>query len=64
LGVRGVIRSPITGPAGNVEFLMHLSPGFSSEGFDLSAAIAECLAHADKQSEASFKRASGKDTGS
>ncbi len=24
LGVRGVIRSPITGPAGNVEFLMHL----------------------------------------
>jgi 23S rRNA (cytidine1920-2'-O)/16S rRNA (cytidine1409-2'-O)-methyltransferase len=27
LGTRGVIASPITGPAGNREFLVHLVPG-------------------------------------
>jgi 23S rRNA (cytidine1920-2'-O)/16S rRNA (cytidine1409-2'-O)-methyltransferase len=41
LAVLGVIRSPITGPAGNVEFLMHLRQGAPGAGFDLAAAIAE-----------------------
>jgi 23S rRNA (cytidine1920-2'-O)/16S rRNA (cytidine1409-2'-O)-methyltransferase len=45
LAVRGLIRSPITGPAGNVEFLMHLRHE-PSDDFDLSAAIAGCLADA------------------
>jgi 23S rRNA (cytidine1920-2'-O)/16S rRNA (cytidine1409-2'-O)-methyltransferase len=43
LAVRGVIRSPITGPAGNVEFLMHLRQGAFGGDFDLPAAIASCL---------------------
>jgi 23S rRNA (cytidine1920-2'-O)/16S rRNA (cytidine1409-2'-O)-methyltransferase len=43
LAVLGLIRSPITGPAGNVEFLMYLRQGAAGEGFDLAAAIAECL---------------------
>lgn len=30
LGVRGLIASPIRGPAGNVEFLIHLQPGATS----------------------------------
>jgi 23S rRNA (cytidine1920-2'-O)/16S rRNA (cytidine1409-2'-O)-methyltransferase len=29
LGLRGLIRSPITGPAGNVEFLAHWVPGMA-----------------------------------
>lgn len=41
--VHGVIRSPITGPAGNVEFLMHLRQSPSEDNFDLAAAIASCL---------------------
>jgi 23S rRNA (cytidine1920-2'-O)/16S rRNA (cytidine1409-2'-O)-methyltransferase len=43
LAVRGLIRSPITGPAGNVEFLMHLRQGTTLDDFDLSAAVAGCL---------------------
>jgi 23S rRNA (cytidine1920-2'-O)/16S rRNA (cytidine1409-2'-O)-methyltransferase len=39
LAVLGVIHSPITGPAGNVEFLMHLRWGASGANFDLAAAI-------------------------
>jgi 23S rRNA (cytidine1920-2'-O)/16S rRNA (cytidine1409-2'-O)-methyltransferase len=27
IAVRGLIRSPLTGPAGNVEFLIWLGPG-------------------------------------
>jgi 23S rRNA (cytidine1920-2'-O)/16S rRNA (cytidine1409-2'-O)-methyltransferase len=41
--VHGVIRSPITGPAGNVEFLMHLRQAPSDDNFDLAAAIVGCL---------------------
>ena len=43
LHLQGLIRSPITGPAGNVEFLAHLTvkPGQTQ---DLEAAIAQCLA--------------------
>ena len=44
LAVLGLIRSPITGPAGNVEFLMHLRLGSPDGGFDLTAAISNCLA--------------------
>jgi len=43
LAVRQLICSPITGPAGNVEFLMHLTQGAKLGDFDLSAAIAGCL---------------------
>jgi 23S rRNA (cytidine1920-2'-O)/16S rRNA (cytidine1409-2'-O)-methyltransferase len=43
LAVRGVIRSPITGPAGNLEYLMYLTNGPASNDFDFSAAIAKCL---------------------
>jgi 23S rRNA (cytidine1920-2'-O)/16S rRNA (cytidine1409-2'-O)-methyltransferase len=51
LGVWGMMRSPITGPAGNVEFLMYFGQGLSSEAFDLSAAIARCLSDTDKESD-------------
>lgn len=44
LAVCGLIRSPITGPAGNVEFLMHLRQSPASADFDLAATIATCLA--------------------
>jgi 23S rRNA (cytidine1920-2'-O)/16S rRNA (cytidine1409-2'-O)-methyltransferase len=43
LEVRGLIRSPITGPAGNVEFLMHLGEGPTGNDFNLSAVIADCV---------------------
>jgi 23S rRNA (cytidine1920-2'-O)/16S rRNA (cytidine1409-2'-O)-methyltransferase len=43
LVVCGVIRSPITGAAGNLEFLMHLRRGPAGHEFDLAAAIAGCL---------------------
>jgi 23S rRNA (cytidine1920-2'-O)/16S rRNA (cytidine1409-2'-O)-methyltransferase len=62
LGVHGVMRSPITGPAGNNEFLMHLRHGFSSEGFDLPAVIARCLSDTDEESGASLKGAPDKGT--
>jgi 23S rRNA (cytidine1920-2'-O)/16S rRNA (cytidine1409-2'-O)-methyltransferase len=44
LAVLGMIRSPITGPAGNVEFLMHLRLGASGADFDLAAAIVSATA--------------------
>ncbi|GAB4529363.1 MAG: TlyA family rRNA (cytidine-2'-O)-methyltransferase [Anaerolineae bacterium] len=43
LAVCGVVRSPITGPTGNVEFLMHLRRGACAGDFDLAVAIADCL---------------------
>lgn len=39
---KGLIRSPITGPAGNVEFLVHWVPGSNSTG-DLPALIQGCM---------------------
>jgi 23S rRNA (cytidine1920-2'-O)/16S rRNA (cytidine1409-2'-O)-methyltransferase len=48
LTVVGVIRSPITGPAGNVEFLMHLRLGASGADFDLAAAIVSATAHGEE----------------
>jgi 23S rRNA (cytidine1920-2'-O)/16S rRNA (cytidine1409-2'-O)-methyltransferase len=46
LTVHGLIPSPITGPAGNVEFLMHLRQATPPVDFDLSEAIAGCLSGA------------------
>lgn len=43
LAVRGLIASPLTGPAGNVEFLAHLSKGFVGTGIEIEEAIAQCL---------------------
>jgi 23S rRNA (cytidine1920-2'-O)/16S rRNA (cytidine1409-2'-O)-methyltransferase len=40
--VLGLERSPIHGPAGNVEFLAHLRRG-DEPGVDISAAIARVL---------------------
>ena len=43
LGPRGVIRSPITGGDGNVEFLVHLRAGGAADGWDR---MARAAAHA------------------
>jgi 23S rRNA (cytidine1920-2'-O)/16S rRNA (cytidine1409-2'-O)-methyltransferase len=43
LGLRGLIRSPLTGPAGNVEFLAHWVPS-SKTVDDLSDLIEKCVA--------------------
>ena len=43
LGLRGLIRSPLTGPAGNAEFLALWVPGCKTVD-DPSALIQECLA--------------------
>ncbi|MGD8819305.1 MAG: TlyA family rRNA (cytidine-2'-O)-methyltransferase, partial [Anaerolineae bacterium] len=42
LGLEGLIRSPITGPAGNVEFLAHWVPG-GSPATDIETLIEVCL---------------------
>jgi 23S rRNA (cytidine1920-2'-O)/16S rRNA (cytidine1409-2'-O)-methyltransferase len=41
LGPREVMASPLTGPAGNVEFLLHAVKGTPEIGLDLNAALAE-----------------------
>ncbi|MFN2218414.1 MAG: TlyA family RNA methyltransferase [Anaerolineae bacterium] len=41
LGLMGLIRSPLTGPAGNVEFLAHWVPGRETSD-DLAAMIRDC----------------------
>ena len=43
LVVRGLMRSPLKGPAGNVEFLAHLSKGRSEANVDIEDAISNCL---------------------
>jgi 23S rRNA (cytidine1920-2'-O)/16S rRNA (cytidine1409-2'-O)-methyltransferase len=43
LAVRGLIASPLKGPAGNVEFLAHLSQGRLETSIEIEEAIAECL---------------------
>jgi 23S rRNA (cytidine1920-2'-O)/16S rRNA (cytidine1409-2'-O)-methyltransferase len=43
LGVQGLIASPIMGPAGNVEFLAHLSKGRGEAGLEIQQAITQCL---------------------
>ncbi len=41
IGVMGVVPSPLVGPAGNVEFLLHGRRGVGDGVFDLADAIAE-----------------------
>jgi len=43
LAVRGLIVSPLKGPAGNVEFLAHLSKGRGEASIEIEEAIARCL---------------------
>ena len=43
LSARGLIRSPIVGPAGNIEFLIHLQQEAPVGGFDVLAAINRCV---------------------
>jgi 23S rRNA (cytidine1920-2'-O)/16S rRNA (cytidine1409-2'-O)-methyltransferase len=43
LAVRGVMASPLKGPAGNVEFLAHLSRGCGEASIEIEEAIAKCL---------------------
>ena len=43
LAVRGLIPSPIKGPAGNVEFLVHLRRGPGEASIDIEEAIARCV---------------------
>jgi 23S rRNA (cytidine1920-2'-O)/16S rRNA (cytidine1409-2'-O)-methyltransferase len=45
LAVHGVVRSPISGPAGNTEFLLHLRQSASPAEFVLGAAIEATLEH-------------------
>jgi 23S rRNA (cytidine1920-2'-O)/16S rRNA (cytidine1409-2'-O)-methyltransferase len=41
IGVLGVVASPLRGPAGNIEFLLHGRRGVDDASIDLDAAIAE-----------------------
>jgi len=43
LQVLGLIPSPLKGPAGNVEFFIHLARGEGAAGADLEEAVTECL---------------------
>jgi 23S rRNA (cytidine1920-2'-O)/16S rRNA (cytidine1409-2'-O)-methyltransferase len=43
LTVRGLMASPLKGPAGNVEFLSHLSKGNGEAGLEIQQAIDQCL---------------------
>ena len=43
LAVRGLIASPLKGPAGNVEFLAHLSKGRGEASIEIEKAIGRCL---------------------
>jgi len=43
LTVRDLMASPLKGPAGNVEFLAHLSKGRGEASIEVGEAIAECL---------------------
>lgn len=46
LAMRGLITSPLKGPAGNVEFLAHLSKGRGEVSIEIEEAIARCLSGA------------------
>jgi 23S rRNA (cytidine1920-2'-O)/16S rRNA (cytidine1409-2'-O)-methyltransferase len=46
LGILGLIPSPLLGPAGNVEFLLHLSKGKKLSTIDLERAVEESLSQA------------------
>ncbi len=42
IGLQGLIRSPVVGPAGNVEFLVHWTPGRAAT-VDLAPLLENCL---------------------
>jgi 23S rRNA (cytidine1920-2'-O)/16S rRNA (cytidine1409-2'-O)-methyltransferase len=50
LAVRSLIASPLKGPAGNVEFLAHLSKGRGESSIEIEEAIAKCLSEASNGS--------------
>lgn len=55
VGLGGLIRSPLTGPAGNVEFLVHWTPISAAEGVQLDLAsglIESCLTAEEGDSDA------------
>ena len=45
LAVRGLMASPLKGPAGNVEFLAHLSKSRGEASIRIGEAVARCLSH-------------------
>ncbi|NLE75778.1 MAG: TlyA family RNA methyltransferase [Chloroflexi bacterium] len=50
LGLRqqGLIPSPLVGPAGNVEFLVHLRPGTAQPTAELEGLVRRCLAELER----------------
>jgi 23S rRNA (cytidine1920-2'-O)/16S rRNA (cytidine1409-2'-O)-methyltransferase len=51
LGLAGLIPSPITGPAGNVEFLAHWQPGRPAS-VDAASTIESCIAAGTRDDDA------------
>lgn len=51
LELLGLIPSPITGPAGNREFLLYVGRHLSQSSFDVAAAIEACLAPPSQSSK-------------
>jgi len=45
LAVRGLMRSPLLGPAGNVEFFAHLSTDPNAASIEIEEAIEGCIVH-------------------
>ena len=50
LAVRGLMPSPLKGPAGNVEFLAHLGKGRGEASIEIEEAIAQCLSQVSDES--------------
>lgn len=50
LAVRGLIASPLKGPAGNVECLAHLSKGREETSIEIEEVIAKCLSEMSNES--------------
>jgi hypothetical protein len=42
MGLMGLVRSPITGPAGNIEFMAHWLPG-GAAGVEITQQIQACV---------------------
>ena len=51
LTVRGLMASPLKGPAGNLEFLAHLSKGRVEASIEIEEAIAQCLSQVSDKSK-------------
>jgi 23S rRNA (cytidine1920-2'-O)/16S rRNA (cytidine1409-2'-O)-methyltransferase len=52
----GVMASPLLGPAGNAEFLLHARRGGDSRAFDLAAAVGAAVAAAEVAAEVEAQR--------